>query len=168
MIRFERVEKGKEIEKVACLAREIWTEHYTPIIGQEQVEYMLEKFQSAGVIRDQIENGVLYYLLFYRNRDAGYLALVPDSDKGKAKLSKIYVRSDLRGIGLGRSFLGLACTVCLELGIERLWLTVNKHNQRSISFYEQTGFIRAGTIVQDIGGGFVMDDYKMVKIINPD
>jgi ribosomal protein S18 acetylase RimI-like enzyme len=166
MIRFEPVENGKKIEQVACLAREIWREHYTPIIGQEQVEYMLENFQSPWAIKNQMENGALYYLLFYRDRDAGYLALVPDPDKKEAKLSKIYVRSDLRGIGLGRGLLEHACRVCRELGIQRLWLTVNKHNHRSISFYEQTGFVRAGTIVQDIGGGFVMDDYKMVKIIN--
>jgi diamine N-acetyltransferase len=68
MVNFKLVEDVKEIEKVASLAREIWTEHYTPIIGQEQVEYMLENFQSAGAIKEQIQTGVLYYLLSNLNR----------------------------------------------------------------------------------------------------
>ena len=33
--------------KISALAGEIWREHYTPIIGAEQVEYMLAKFQTA-------------------------------------------------------------------------------------------------------------------------
>jgi ribosomal protein S18 acetylase RimI-like enzyme len=46
-----------------------------------------------------------------------------------------------------------------------LWLTVNRHNTGSIAFYQHLGFKVSGTVVQDIGSGFVMDDYKMVKAI---
>ena len=35
-----------QIEIVESLAREIWTEHYVAIIGIEQVDYMLDRFQS--------------------------------------------------------------------------------------------------------------------------
>jgi len=31
----------------------------------------------------------------------------------------------------------------------------------SIAFYKHAGFVNAGTLVTDIGGGFVMDDYRM-------
>lgn len=168
MVSFALVEDGKEIEKVASLAREIWTEHYTPIIGQEQVEYMLENFQSARAIKDQIQKGVLYYLLSYMETEAGYLALEPYRKDKQAKLSKIYVRSDLRGIGLGGRALQQAINVCRKLSVEILWLTVNKNNKKAIDFYERTGFIKSGTLVQDIGAGFVMDDLKMVKKINPE
>jgi diamine N-acetyltransferase len=167
MVNFKLVEDVKEIEKVASLAREIWTEHYTPIIGQEQVEYMLENFQSAGAIKEQIQTGVLYYLISNMESQAGYLALEPYLEDKQAKLSKIYVRSDLRGMGLGRKALEQAINVCRQLSVEILWLTVNKNNKLAIDFYERTGFIKAGTLVQDIGAGFVMDDYKMVKKIIP-
>ena len=168
MIRLVQVEDRKEIEKVARLAREIWTEHYTPIIGAGQVEYMLENFQSSLAIEEQIEKGLLYYLLLYNDTEAGYLALEPDLKEKQAKLSKIYVRSDFRGMSLGRKALEHAVNKCLELNIDILWLTVNINNKVAIDFYEHTGFIKAGTIVQDIGAGFVMDDYKMVKKIKPE
>ena len=49
-----------DFEIVADLAKEIWTEHYTPIIGWQQVEYMLEKFQSATEIENQIKEKSLW------------------------------------------------------------------------------------------------------------
>lgn len=39
-----RVDRREQIAAVAALAREIWTQHYTPIIGAAQVAYMLERF----------------------------------------------------------------------------------------------------------------------------
>jgi diphthamide synthase (EF-2-diphthine--ammonia ligase) len=36
---------------VESLAKEIWIEHYTPIIGRPQVDYMLENFQSSQAER---------------------------------------------------------------------------------------------------------------------
>ena len=47
-------------------------------------------------------------------------------------------------------------------GLNSLWLTVNKGNP-AVSTYQQWGFRIAAAIVMDIGGGFVMDDYRMEK-----
>jgi len=46
-----------------------------------------------------------------------------------------------------------------------MWLTVNKNNSHSIAWYSRMGFTNAGPILQDIGGGFVMDDFRMEKSI---
>ncbi len=59
----ERVLTETQIETVARLACEIWNQHFIPIIGKAQVDYMLEKFQSKRAISEQIENGYSYYLL---------------------------------------------------------------------------------------------------------
>jgi RimJ/RimL family protein N-acetyltransferase len=42
---------------------------------------------------------------------------------------------------------------------------VNKNNVNSIKVYEKLGFKKTGPVIQDIGNGFVMDDYKMEKDI---
>ena len=52
---------------------------------------------------------------------------------------------------------------CAEIGIREVWLTVNRHNADSIAFYRHVGFVTAGNVVQEIGNGFMMDDYKMSK-----
>jgi len=40
---------------------------------------------------------------------------------------------------------------------------VNKRNVRAIKAYQRNGFEIADSVVTDIGGGFVMDDYVMAK-----
>ena len=47
----------------------------------------------------------------------------------------------------------------------KIWLTVNKYNTAAIKAYKKMGFINIAAITQDIGNGFIMDDYKMEKII---
>ena len=47
-------------------------------------------------------------------------------------------------------------------GLVLLWLTVNKGNP-SVNAYKRLGFQIAADLVMDIGGGFVMDDYRMEK-----
>ena len=158
-----RVETEKQIADVAQLAQEIWTEHYLPIIGRGQVEYMLEKFQSAGAIAEQIAGGYEYYLATTANKHVGYAAVVADTDGGSMHLSKIYVAKSERGHGVGHRLLERLEDECRRRGLKKLWLTVNKNNVGSIAWYERMGFENAGPIRIDIGGGYVMDDYRMVK-----
>jgi len=153
------------VAAVARLAREIWTEHYTGIIGSAQVEYMLDKFQNEAAIAEQIAQGQEYYLVLRDEEPVGYLAVQAEPEKKTMFLSKIYVRKELRGRGYGKAALEFAEELCRNAGGRRLWLTVNKHNSRSIAWYERMGFGKAGAIVKDIGGGFVMDDYRMEKEI---
>ena len=161
-MKLERVASPDQIAAVAALARETWMQHYVPIIGAAQVEYMLAKFQSAEAITRQIAaEGYEYYLA----PGAGYLALVPDPAKKSLLLSKIYVRAARRGTGLGRAMVTFAEIRCVELGCRELWLTVNRNNAGSIAFYERMGFRKTNEMVTDIGAGFAMDDWRMAKII---
>jgi ribosomal protein S18 acetylase RimI-like enzyme len=48
----------------------------------------------------------------------------------------------------------------------KITLNVNKKNAGSIKAYEKYGFNNIGSIVNDIGNGFIMDDYKMEKIVS--
>jgi ribosomal protein S18 acetylase RimI-like enzyme len=167
MIDFQVVTTATETDvvEVARLAAVIWREHYVPIIGRAQVDYMLAQFQSETAIAAQIADGYEYYLIVYQSQNAGYAAVVADMDASSLLLSKIYVEKSLRGHGLGKKALEFIEDLCRQRGIGTIWLTVNKNNAASIAWYERVGFINAGPIVQDIGGGFVMDDFKMEKKI---
>lgn len=160
---FIPVSTKEHIEIVESLAREIWTEHYTPIIGSKQVEYMLETFQSAEAVTEQIKQGTLYFLIRTGNNFIGYLAVEPRGEE--LFLSKIYVASGLRGRGYGKKALQFAETLAKERNLKKIVLTVNKNNVKSIKAYEKMGFKNVESLVQDIGSGFVMDDYKMEKIV---
>jgi len=157
------VTSEQQIADLALAAREIWMEHYVPIVGEPQVEYMLEKFQSEDAIAGQIAEGYEYYTLAADDETEGYIAVVPDADDGTLMISKIYVRRSARGRGFGKQMLDFVEDLCRERGLGTLWLTVNKHNSQSIAWYTRMGFGNAGPIVQDIGSGFVMDDFRMEK-----
>ena len=146
-----------QITTTSRLAREIWTEHYIDIIGADQVDYMIDKFQSEDAITDQIRNkGYLYYLIEESKHAVGYCAIVQEEDT--LFLSKLYVRKSMRSKGIARKTIEFIKTVALEMKLGKITLTVNKNN---IGAYKKLGFVNTGPIVQDIGGGFVMDDYKM-------
>lgn len=165
MIKIKTVKSLSDIAAVATLAREIWTDHYTPIIGSDQVEYMLEKFQSNNVIKEQLSGGYEYYLAMDGTHALGYLGVIPDIDESCLILSKIYVRKTARGSGVGRKFLDFCMQMCRDRKFESIWLTVNKHNSNSINWYERMGFNNVAELVQDIGNSYIMDDYKMVKTL---
>ena len=168
MTSLARVRTREQISDVVNLAREIWTEHYVSIIGQEQVDYMLDKFQSESAVAAQLADGYEYYTLSHEEKIVGYMAIVPDEDTGTVMISKIYVHQSGRGHGFGRAMLELAEDLCRERRIRTLWLTVNKNNSRALAWYVRMGFKNVGSAVQDIGGGFMMDDYRMEKTIDPE
>jgi len=165
MIEFTCVKSKKDIAESARLALEIWNEHYTKIIGQAQVDYMIKNFQSTRTIAAQIASGYNYYLILHKGEAVGYLAVVPNSTKSSCQLSKLYLRKSLRGHGLGKESISFVEELCRKAKIGMLWLTVNKYNSESIAWYERLGFTRAGEIVMDIGEGYIMDDFRFEKAI---
>ncbi len=50
---------------VEALAKEIWTQHYLSIIGIDQIDYMLDKFQSELAISNDIECGYTYFIAYF-------------------------------------------------------------------------------------------------------
>lgn len=142
------------------LAREIWTTHYTPIIGAAQVEYMLTQFQSESAIRRDLQNGYVYDIAFSGDTPCGYCAVRDDGNTHF--LSKLYVHRDFRGRGIARALVGRAANRARQAGALSLRLTCNKRNPDSLAAYAHMGFRVAGECVTPIGGGFVMDDYILV------
>jgi len=157
----KQVSSSEDIQTVAKLAFNIWNQHYAPIIGQEQVDYMLDKFQNEEAISNQIENGYEYFIVYHQENPCGYLALVPNTNEKKMMISKIYVDSQYRGLNLGSQLLDFTIEETKKRRLKYIWLTVNKNNSKSIKWYQNRRFLNKGNIEIDIGNGFVMDDYLM-------
>lgn len=162
-----QVTDERMIHRVAVLAREIWQEHYTPIIGEKQALYMIEKFQTAPAIAEQIRPGASYYVVQREGHDVGYFCVVPKPESHEFFLSKFYIRREERGKHYGRESLGFIEKLARSNNFNRITLTVNKHNASSIEAYQKMGFRITESVVQDIGGGFVMDDYRLEKVLSP-
>ncbi len=103
-IQLHPVQTPEEIRKAAALADEIWHQHYGELLGKEQVDYMVEKFQSETAIANQLEEGAAYVLALEDGEPVGYCAYYPE--KERMFLSKIYLQKAVRGRGIARRFLG--------------------------------------------------------------
>lgn len=163
MISFKKAENNKHYKTIEVLAKNIWTEHYIPITGKPQVSYMLEKFQSASAIKQQIHEGSQYFLIVADTSEIGYISIKKEADS--LFLSKLYLLKSKRGKGFGKKAIDFIETKAKILGCNSISLTVNKNNTNSIKAYESIGFKNMGAITMDIGNDFVMDDFKMEKQI---
>lgn len=149
--------KSEDISTVQQLAREIWEEHYLPIIGQQQIDYMLDLFYSTEKIQKELEEGVYWEILYLENEAIGYL--VCEVEKENIQLSKLYLKSKVRGRGLGKFLIDRAIEIAKENNKNSIRLNVNKNNTHSIAFYERIGFLKVEEGVFDIGNGYFMDDF---------
>ncbi len=161
-ITFQTAQAERDCHLLAELAQEIWTEHYQELLGMEQIHYMLEKFQSAEKIKqDILHNGYIYWIAFANGVPCGYCAVCPKEEDNSLFISKIYIRRACRGNKIARMFFEKAQELARSQSRSFLWLTVNKQNSGSISVYEHLGFKITDAVVSDIGSGYVMDDYIM-------
>ena len=157
---FHSVSTDNDISEVVKLARSIWIEHYTPIVGIEQVEYMLSKFHSRDVISEEIgKQKYRYFLIKDNSIIIGYFGVQIKADV--LFLSKIYISSSDRGKGIGRTAMNFIKKLAQKNQVGKISLTVNRNNKGSIAAYYKMGFIKTGEICVDIGKGYKMDDFKM-------
>jgi ribosomal protein S18 acetylase RimI-like enzyme len=162
MREIRKARSREDIKTIVRLAREIWTEHFTPIIGAAQVRYMLDTIQSEDAISGQIRTqGYEYFCGFDGNGPVGYCAFVHEKEKARLFLSKLYVGKENRGKGLGRYMFSFVKNEAVRRDATSLWLTVNRHNTDVIAIYQHMGLSITDARVQHIGDGFVMDDYVM-------
>jgi RimJ/RimL family protein N-acetyltransferase len=159
----EKISDENQIEIIEDLANEIWSEYFTAIIGKAQVDYMLEKFQSKKAIYEQIKNGYLYFLINSNSESIGYIGVL--LKEHELFLSKLYIKLSERNRGYGRSAIMFLEKLAIGKGLDKISLTVNRYNSDTIQAYKKFGFENTGTVVQDIGNGFVMDDYKMERVV---
>lgn len=160
-LNFKKAKTDYDFEIIENLADVIWREHYIAIVGKPQIDYMLEKFQSAEAVREQIIQGLRYYIIEFEGENAGYLAMRAEDDL--LFLSKIYVHKIFRGKNIGKRAIEFVEIQAKKNHLRGIRLTVNINNRYSIAFYEKLGFINQGSLITDIGNGFIMDDYEMLK-----
>lgn len=67
-----------DIRALAALATEIWHEYFTAIISKEQIDYMVEKFQSYPVLKKAIEEeNYTYFLAYEEGAMIGFCGVKP-------------------------------------------------------------------------------------------
>ncbi len=146
------------IAEMSEMATMIVREHFDPLIGKEQNDYMLAMFQTEDAIREQLENGYKYFFVRDKGHDCnlGFMAFYPKQDV--MYLSKFYLYKSERGKGYSCKMLDFLIEDTKKAGLNRIELNVNRNNS-ACRVYESLGFKIARSEKNDIGNGFYMDDY---------
>lgn len=150
----------EHLHSIASLAKSIWYAYYPAIITEDQIRYMLERGYSIDALNEQLNAGHCFYLLEEENAPLGY-ASVSEESAGHFFLHKFYLQLNRHGQGLGARFMAELESRCA--GIKSMKLTVNRKNIKAINFYFSHGFRIDQAADFDIGSGYFMNDFVMVK-----
>lgn len=154
-----------EIEPLVELARAIWLKHYPGIITHEQIDYMFTQRYNPALIRQLRARGDPWWVARAGDQMLLGFAHAYVLGEGDCKLDKLYVRDDVQRHGIGALLLASVDVYARKHACNRLVLRVNRHNTQALSAYRKYGFNVATKICEDIGSGFLMDDFVMVKDI---
>ena len=148
------------------LAHDIWPHTFKDILTKDQIDYMLDWMYNVQTLEEQIQTGHLYYLLKEHGVAKGFIGLEPNyPDIDILRIHKLYVLPGSQGSGFGRELLTKAMDVAFDLDLHTLHLNVNRFNE-SVDFYKHTGFKVIGEVNNDIGKGYLMEDFIMeLKLI---
>lgn len=170
-VEFVPVTTDGELKNLASLADEIWHEYWPSLIGRDQTDYMVEKFQSFPRIAEDVRSGSYEYWLIRAtadNRVVGYTGGREEQEEKRYFISKIYLLKAERGQGFASETLRFYENLCRMRGLQSLYLTVNKHNDLGVRTYRAKGFETIDSVETDIGEGYVMDDFIMEKQVDQD
>ena len=158
------IETDQDIQMAFALVSEIWPVCYAGIMSADQIQYMLARMYAPETIKTETAKGTQFFFIEVNNRPVGVLSYdSKPKDSHVVMLHKIYLLPAYWGKGLGHQILMKVAERAAAVGADAIELRVNRYNERAIRAYKRVGFFEKTTLVTDIGGGFVMDDYIMRK-----
>ncbi|MCX3264559.1 GNAT family N-acetyltransferase [Pedobacter agri] len=156
-----RKAKEQDIEVIRDIAAATWPSTYLDIIGQNQIDYMLDKMYNKGELLNQLMEGHIFLIAEDNENQFGFAGYsIVDHEERIYKLHKLYVLPSAHGKGVGKILINEVFNQVKDSGASALQLNVNKHNKAK-DFYLKGGFTIKESVKIDIGEGYVMDDYVM-------
>ena len=151
----------QDIPLIRDLNFQVWPQTYTPILGEKQVSYMMDKFYDPTSLKAQMEEEGHTFIICHYNDDPVGFASFSEIEPTIFKLEKIYVLPGQQGRGTGSFMISSICDIIRTLGAQGLRLNVNRYNANAIAFYEKTGFTLFREEDIDIGNGYFMNDFVL-------
>lgn len=186
-LRFIPITSDEHIEQLSNMASEIWHEYWPAIIGEEQTAYMVEMFHAPAVLRHEIDhdNYRFWFLQDEQGKLVGYTGAAVEEFSGTNEhdraitrsttvnerwprrlfISKIYLYARERGKHYASRVIEFYEDLCRAEGLPAMYLTVNRGNELALRAYQGRGFSIVDEMDNDIGNGYVMNDFAMAKEI---
>jgi len=153
-----------DVDAVSALARIVWQATYPALIPQAQIDAMLADRYAPQRIREQLDDPQQAWWVAKQDHTLTGFAHALLDESG-CKLDKLYVHPDCQRRGIGAALAKTVEDWARRQQVHRLWLQVNRGNTQAIAAYEKYGFRIVESRVFELGGGFVMDDYVMERML---
>ncbi|MDF3026126.1 MAG: GCN5-related N-acetyltransferase [Fluviicola sp.] len=163
-LRLATLEDAPAIQEIA---ETTWPISYAGVISPEQIRYMLDLMYNQMKITTAIRDPQQAFWLAEENGTVlGFCGIEHGyPEAGFTRIHKLYILPSTQGSGLGKILLDQVEKEARKNGNSKLHLNVNKRN-KAVGFYHKQGFTTDREEVIDIGNGYVMDDFVMVKLLN--
>lgn len=155
----------QECRSVEQLAWEIIPEFYASYIPNEHNMFFVNKYLTADVVAKQIQNGTNFYLIVSDGFDVGFFSLFVDSSTQSAVLDKLYLLRDHRSKGYGSIVMNFILKHAVFIDLDKVVLTVNRRNARTIQFYRGYGFEISRELTNTFSNGHTVLDYEMTLML---
>jgi ribosomal protein S18 acetylase RimI-like enzyme len=149
----------EDISLIRELCMQVWPATYSSILTPEQIDYMLEWMYSPSSLKEQLNKGAIFWILYKGEEPIGYSSFENIGVK-HYKLHKLYVLPKYQGEGAGGYLLSNIIQHIKDLGGHSLELQVNRFN-KAVGFYRQLGFYIREEADFHIGNGYYMNDFIM-------
>jgi ribosomal protein S18 acetylase RimI-like enzyme len=155
--------------EMEAFGREVLPEVYAPHFPREWADYLVESGHTVSALEAQAATGYRHYRVEVDRVLAGYFALHEQED-GVMVLTHLYLRSDVRGQGLGQRVMDFVLGEAVSTGVPAIELVVLRANFAAVRFYRRHGYVIIREILTPIGPGAELEDYVMRRevIENPD
>lgn len=150
---------ANDIPVIVALANKIWRAHYPSIISEAQIDFMLSNRYSELELLKQINGKEKFFLVTDGHTSLAYASI---EERGHDYyIHKFYVDVSHHRSGMGTA---LFQRLIAETNPGKpVRLQVNRKNFKAINFYFKNGFVIESVGDFDIGGGFFMEDFVMVR-----
>ena len=162
-IRIDEIRNPEELAIVRSLAEKIFPRTYEGLIPAEQIPYMMRLMYDDAVLRREFADGMHFALISENAVPVGYISWhLLDADGEKLlRLEKLYLDFACHGRSIGYRGLRYVIDEAKRAGADFISLNVHKRNLRAQKAYLRAGFRRWRSETEEVGHGFVKDDYVM-------
>lgn len=163
-IQFTPIVTQKQASELAKVAEKIYYDYYAGLIGEENIKYMLEEYQTANSVMEQIRTRKHnYYEIFCDGEFCGYFDIMYEGRR--IILDKIYVSKEYRKKGIARYVVAHIEKICRSVNANKIIVDILVKNEAACIAYKHLGFVKLKEGVITLGNGFQAEYAEMEKKI---
>ena len=168
-IRIVDIRDAAQLKIVEDLAWKIFPKTYEGLIPAAQTPYMMRLMYDDAVLKKEFADGMIFSLVLDGETPIGYISrhLTDFGGRKVMRLEKLYLDFAYHGRSIGNMAVRYVLDAAKRAGASFVSLNVNKNNLRAQKAYLRAGFYRWRCDVEDVGGGFVKNDYVMRCDLTP-